>query len=38
MADDTDRQDDLDAVTTILGLLCGCGILAMNVWVFMQVY
>jgi hypothetical protein len=38
MDDKTSRHDELDTPTTILGLILGCGILAMNIWAFMQVY
>lgn len=38
MDDETRRHEDLSTPATILGLVLGCGILAMNIWVFMQVY
>lgn len=38
MAKKTERPEELDTPATILGLLFGCGILATNIWVFLQVY
>jgi hypothetical protein len=38
MANQKNRHEELDTPTTILAMICGCSILALNMWVFLQVY
>lgn len=38
MASDKRRYEELDRPAAIIGMVLGCGLLALNVWVFTLVY